>query len=135
MRCAGVIFLTGLCEKETEAGRDVFFWEKNMELPHCGGAGGLPQKTLRWKPTRTALHFGMCYLTHDLEGLDVDFFLHKNKVLHSDVVGVLVHLLRKRAPWNSCTPPMLSSPLPYCNTLQAGVAGVFSALHHMWKAW
>ena len=35
----------------------------------------------------------MCYLTHDLEGLDVDFFLHKNKVLHSDVVGVLGHRL------------------------------------------
>ena len=35
------------------------------------------------KPTRTALHFGapgarqghMCYLTHGLEGLDVEFFL------------------------------------------------------------
>ena len=36
----------------------------------------------------------MCYLTHGgLEGLDVDFFLQKNKVLHSDVVGVLGHRL------------------------------------------
>ena len=34
----------------------------------------------------------MCYLTHDLEGPDVDIFLHKNKVLHSDL-GVLGHRL------------------------------------------
>jgi len=35
------------------------FWEKNMKLPYRGGAGGLPQKTLRCKPTRTGLHFGI----------------------------------------------------------------------------
>ena len=58
MCCAGIIFLTGLCEKETEAGIDFFFWEKNMKLPHRGGAGGLTQKTLRCKPTRTGIHFG-----------------------------------------------------------------------------
>ena len=41
---------------------------------------------------------------------------------------------RKRAPCYSCTPPMLSSPtLP--SYFAAGVASVFSALHHMWKAW
>ena len=41
---------------------------------------------------------------------------------------------RKRAPCYSCTSPMLSSPtLP--SNFGAGVASVFSALHHMWKAW
>ena len=80
----------------------------------------------------------MRYLTHDLKGLDVDLHvLYENKVLRcdNDVVGVQMHRLGIRTPRDSCTPPMLSSPLPYCNTLQAGVAGAFSALQHMWKAW
>ena len=80
----------------------------------------------------------MCFLTHGLEGLDVDLHvLHKNKALirDRDVVGVLVHRLGIRECRGSCTSPMLSSPLPYCNTFQAGVAGAFSALDHMWKAW
>ena len=49
----------------------------------------------------------------------VDFFLHKHKVLKlaRNVVGVLVHRLGIRAPWDSCTPPMLSSPtLPSCTS-------------------
>ena len=33
MHCVGA-FSTGLCEKETEAGRDVFFGEKYLEIPH-----------------------------------------------------------------------------------------------------
>ena len=49
-------------------------------------------------------------MTHGLEGLDIEFFLHKNKVLDSDIVGAQMHHLSKRAPWVSCTPPMLSSP-------------------------
>ena len=79
----------------------------------------------------------MCYLMHDLKGLDVDFFLHNTRTKCSTVMSPAswCTVWGKRAQWNSCTPPMLSSPLPYCNTLQAGVAGVFSALHHMWKAW
>jgi len=78
----------------------------------------------------------MCYLTHDLEGLDVDFFLHKNKVLHSDVVGVLGHRLGETGTMEQLysSNAFFSSTLNY-NTLQAGVAGVFSALHHMCKAW
>ena len=78
----------------------------------------------------------MFYLTHDLEGLDVDFFLHKNKVLHSDVVGVLGHRLGETGTMEQLysSNAFFSSTLNY-NTLQAGVAGVFSALHHMCKAW
>ena len=75
------------------------------------------------KPTRTALqHFslelkehvkGMCHSTNGLDGLDVGFFLHENRVLRSDsdVVGDQVHSLKKRAPWDSCTTPLLSSPI------------------------
>ena len=58
------------------------------------------------KPTRTTLHFGaarahrgqVLYLTHGLEGLHVNFFLHKNKMLRpdSDVAGVLVRRPKKR---------------------------------------
>ena len=60
-----------------------------------------------------------CCWTHCLDGLDVDFFLHENKVLRSDsdVVGVKVAVQRKRAPCYSCTPPKLSSPtLPSCTS-------------------
>lgn len=41
---------------------------------------------------------GKYYLTHGLEGLHVDFFLHKNKMLRpdSDVAGVLVRRPKKR---------------------------------------
>ena len=44
----------------------------------------------------------MCYLTHGLEGSDVDFFLHKNKVC--SIVMSLASwctVWGKRAPWNS----------------------------------
>ena len=54
-------------------------------------------------------HLKYC-LMHGLENLDIEFFLHKNKVLDSDIVGAQMHHLSKRAPWVSCTPPMLSSP-------------------------
>ena len=55
---------------------------------------------------------GKCYLTHGPKGLDIELFLHKNKVLRSDsdLVGAQMHHLSKRAPWDSCTPTMLSSP-------------------------
>ena len=77
------------------------------------------------KQTRSALHFRdsgarrghVCFLTHGLEGLDVGFFLHKNKVLRcdNDVVGVQMHRLRKRTPLDSCTTLLLSTPaLPSC---------------------
>ena len=56
------------------------------------------------KPTRRALQrFSLvlmehvkCYLTHGLEGLDIGFFLHENRVLKrdSDVVGVQVAVQR-----------------------------------------
>ena len=41
---------------------------------------------------------GKYYLTHGLEGLHVDFFLHKNEMLRpdSDVAGVLVRRPKKR---------------------------------------
>ena len=135
VRCAWIVFLTGLCEKETEAGRDVFFWEKNMELPHRGGAGGIPQKTLRCKPTRTALHFGMCYLMHDLQGLDVHFLPAEEQSAPQWC------RLRPGSPSGGngrhgiVVPLQCFLLLPCHHVLQAGVAGVFSALHHICKAW
>ena len=77
------IFFTGLCEKETESGRDYFYGEEYAELHHSGGAGGLPRR--RSDPrtaNRTALHFGalgalqLWHLAHGLEVLEVEFFLH-----------------------------------------------------------
>ena len=81
----------------------------------------------------------MCYLTHGLEGLDVDLHvLYENKVLmrDRDVVGVLGHRLGETGTMEQLysSNAFFSSTLNY-NTLQAGVAGVFSALHHMCKAW
>ena len=59
MRTASQLFFsTGLCEKETEAGRDVFFGEKYLEIPHNRGAGGLTATAFRRTATRSALHFG-----------------------------------------------------------------------------
>ena len=60
-----------------------------------------------------------CYLTHGLEGLIVGFFLHKDEMLecNSGIVVDQVHSLKKRAPWDSCTTPWLSSPiLPSCTS-------------------
>ena len=80
------LFSTGFCEREAEAERDVFFWEKYMELPHHAGAGAgaLPR---RRSDARTADSLNSasfwssrstsrtCSWTHCLDGLDVDFFL------------------------------------------------------------
>ena len=54
-------------------------------------------------------HLKYC-LMHGLEGLDIEFLLHKNEVIGSDVVGAQMHHLSKRAPWDSCTLTMLSFP-------------------------
>ena len=56
-------------------------------------------------------------LTHGLEDLSVDFILHEDKVLDSDVVGVQVHRPKKRAPWAALL-------------LLANAIDCFSALHH-----
>ena len=77
---------------------------------------------------------GKCHLTHGLEGLDIEFFLHKNKVIDSDVVGVQMHHLSKRAPWDSCTPSMLSFPTRSSCTSQPEFV-VSLVLHRMLKAW
>ena len=80
----------------------------------------------------------MCSLSTALKSPDVDFFLHKNKVLHSDVAGVLGHRLGETGTMEHlyffnaffCYPAIM-----YFTAGVAGVAGVFSALHHMCKAW
>ena len=122
-------FSTGLYDKETVARRDVLFWGANHTEPsNRAGSEGLPRRVSPiWdSQTRTALHFGapgarqgqVCDLTHG-PGRSRSR-LHpapRTKCLgsDSDVVGVQ----RKQAPWDSCTPPMLSSPtLP---STQAGV--------------
>ena len=56
-------------------------------------------------------------LTHGLEDLGVDFILHEDKVLDSDVVGVQVHCQKKRWPWAALL-------------LLANAIDCFSALHH-----
>ena len=103
MHCVGA-FSTRLCDNETDAGRDVFFGENIWNF--------LPQRrrlTARAFPTRESqlkerfsASFGapgarQGHLTHGLEGLDVDFFLHKDEIFecNSDVVGVQVHRLRE----------------------------------------
>ena len=96
VHCAGIIFLTGLCEKETKAGRDVFTWEKVYETPSPRRSRRPTAKGVTMQATSNSASFRsikMCSLSTALKSPDVDFFLHKNKVLHSDVVGVLVHLL------------------------------------------
>ena len=96
-----------MCEKETEADRDIFFggiFLAAQEQEACHDVAPDAKK-----PTRPALHFRapvarhghMCYLTHGLEGLDVDLHvLYENKVLmrDRDVVGVQMHRPKKRAP-------------------------------------
>ena len=125
-----LLLFDGFCKKETEAGRDVFFGEKYGETPHRAGSGCL---TRQRSDARTAnslnrASFWSASITsgtyiifmHGLFGLSVDFFLHDNEVLKRDrdcdVVSVQVHRLRKRAPWDSCTPSLLSSPLPSCTS-------------------
>ena len=52
-------FSNGLCEKETEAGRDIFFGEKYLEFPHNRRSGGLPRRRSDARTaTRTAPPFG-----------------------------------------------------------------------------
>ena len=59
---------------------------------------------------------GKCYLTHGLEGLDVDILLHKDEMLecNSGIVVDQVAVERKRAPWDSLdeTPPLICIPIP-----------------------
>ena len=115
------LFSTGLSDNETDAGRDVFFGENIWNFLH--NEGGLPRERSRRgkanSKSASALLLelqehvkGKCHLTHGLEGFDVGSFLHENRVLecNSDVVGVQVAVQRKRALWDSCTTPLLSSP-------------------------
>ena len=99
-----------------------------MKSPH--NEGGLPRERSRRgkanSKSASALLLelqehvkGKCYLTHGLEGLIVGFFLHKDEMLecNSGIVVDQVHSLKKRAPWDSCTTPLLSSPiLPSCTS-------------------
>ena len=126
------LFLTGLCDNETDADRDVFFgvyiWNFLTTERQEANCDSVPDAG---KSTRTALQRfslelkehvkGMCHSTNGLDGLDVGFFLHENKVLFSnrdnDVVRVLVRRLKKRLSWESSSTPMLSSPtLPSCTS-------------------
>ena len=138
VHCAGIIFLTGLCEKETEAGRVVFFWKHETPSPRRSRRPNTKDVAMQANSYRASFRsIKMCYLTHGLEGLDVDFFLHENKVLRSDsdVAGVQMHHLSKRAPWVSCPPSDAFISYRIIMYFTAGVAGVFSALHRMWKPW
>ena len=66
--------------------------------------------------------------------LDVDFFLHKNKLRRSDSGVVGVQVCRP----NKTGTKLYSSEAFFSTTIMnftAGVAVFFSALHHMWKAW
>ena len=105
---------------------------KYTELPSRAGAEGLPRRRSRRgkanSNSASALLLelkehvkGMYHLTNGLDGLDVGFFLHENKVLFSnrdnDVVRVLVRRLKKRLSWESSSTPMHSSPtLPSCTS-------------------
>ena len=93
------------------------------------------------KPTRTALHSGapgtrQGQVLFDARpgSLDVDFFLHKNKLRRSDSGVVGVQVCRP----NKTGTKLYSSEAFFSTTIMnftAGVAVFFSALHHMWKAW
>ena len=93
-----------------------------MKSPH--NEGGLPRERSRRgkanSKSASALLLelkehvkGMYHLTNGLDGLDVGFFLHENKVLFSnrdnDVVRVLVRRLKKRLSWESSSTPMHSA--------------------------
>ena len=122
MHCVGA-FSTRLCDNETDADRDVFFgvyiWNFLTTERQEANCDSVPDAG---KSTRTALQRfslelkehvkGMCHSTNGLDSLDVGFFLHENRVLRSDsdVVGDQVHSLKKRAPWDSCTTPLIFSP-------------------------
>ena len=88
VHCVGA-FSTWLCDNETDAGRDVSFgknvWNPLKTEQQEANRDSVPDAE---KPTRTALQRfiselqehvkGKCHLTHGVEGLDVDIFLHEN---------------------------------------------------------
>ena len=59
-------------------------------------------------------------MTHGLEGLDVDFFLHKDEVLecNSGIVVDHLHSLKKRVPW-TVVPLRCFLLLPYYHALHS----------------
>ena len=133
-------FFTGFCEKETESGRDYFYGEAYTELHHSGGAGGLPRRrsdprTANW----TAIHFGAP------GAFEVLFDARPGRSRHR----VLPALGQSAQPRPRCrrrpgalsdetdtTGQFYSSTAFFsCPTIMCFTAGIFSALHHMWKAW
>ena len=141
-----LLLFDGFCKKETEAGRDVFFGEKYGETPHRAGSGCL---TRQRSDARTAnslnrASFGSPGARQGQVLLDALPEWSRRGLLpapRTKCSGLTAMsfasrcaVQRKRAPCYSCTSPMLSSPtLP--SYFAAGVASVFNALHHMWKAW
>ena len=119
-----------------------------MELPHHAraGAGGLPRlrSDARTANSLNRASFGSPgarqgqVLLDALPGRSRRRLLPAPRTKCSGLTAMSLAsrcaVQRKRAPCYSCTSPMLSSPtLP--SYFAAGVASVFSALHHMWKAW
>ena len=141
-----LFFSDGLFEKGMEAGRDVFFGEKYMELPHRAGSGCLPRRRFDartansnrasfWSSRSTSSTSSVIWRT----AFDVGIFLHKNKVLRfgqrccprpgasSDETGTM---MMGKFYYSDA---FFSYPVIMYFT--AGFAGVFSAPHHMWKPW
>ena len=97
-----LFFSDGLFEKGMEAGRDVFFGEKYMELPHRAGSGCLtatafPKRDSQQLEPRFILERkyhvkDIYYLMHCLYGLSVDFFLHDNKLLKRSATATAMSL-------------------------------------------
>ena len=86
--------------RERDGGRDRFLLlgkEHETPAPRRSRRPNAKDVTMQANSYRDSFRsIKMCYLTHGgLEGLDVDFFLHKNKVLDSVGAGVQVHRLRE----------------------------------------
>ena len=139
-------FSTGLYDIETVAGRDVLFWgAKHTELPNRAESGGLPRRRSRRGKANS----------------NSSSFWSSRNTSRASVIWRTA--LKVSTSSSSCTNTKCSGRtamswafwctvwgnghhgkvvllrcfllLPYHHVLQAGVYGVFCALHHMWKAW
>ena len=80
---------------------------------------------------------GKCHLTHGLEGLDVDNFLHGTECSNATAMSSASWCIVRRNGYHWTVELLRYAFFSYTAIMYftAGVAGAFGALHHMWKAW
>ena len=137
-------FWTGLYDKETVAGRDVlFFGGQSIQSSLTAQdqeayRDGVPDAG---KPTRTSLHFGAPGARHGKVLIDARPGRSRHRVLPALGQSAQPQPRCRRRPGalsdeTDTTGQFYSSTAFFsCPTIMCFTAGVFSALHHMWKAW